>query len=800
MINKKAWTGLIGLLLATHTLVAQQGSVFINGFARITTKEKSWYIDTTGQKVFDKIEAVYHPVDSVSEQNIFANNDCSMAIVSSNGKKGMVNEKGQWVLKPEYDKLEVAFNVYLALYKQGKMTYADTWGKLLLPLQFEKAGILDDDRYDVKQNGKWGIYDVKQRQLTIPAVYDEIDYCGGCGSKSDYLYAKKNGKWGIISAANEVLVPFAFEHSHSMMRSDEWVCSFKQNGKDVVVNIPQKKVYGAPLYSQMEVIGNGMLKLKKGGRFGLINRNGEQVLDFVYDDIADPYGDYATGPYLTVRKGDKTGIVNTDGRIIIEPVLDEEVSCTDDYIIAARNGMYNVFDSTGKPMLPEDYNDIEPLKVSGGATLFALKQKALYGFFNPANGKVIAPAFHEVDRITSGRDKGLIQVVYQEKPGLYNADGTLLLPVKYDACERLTDRLLAVKAGTGTGVFDIGNQQEIIPAKFKYINPIAPDSSLLSVTAENESGDLVYGLYSLAGKELVPPVYTSVGPLNKDQYLLMKDRETAVFSLATGKITALPYKDIAQARVANTLIVSDSRSSWLWDVRTGKPVSAPFPMVRKYQDDTTLSCAIGEFGFGVASVTKNGKMGVINAIGQEVVPAIYDGVSILQQGVILLAKQNGYAWKYGYADTTGKLLVPLEYDYNVHGYIYDYEDSTFLPLYKSEDNYTRTYSKGMADRDGKVLVPAIYDRVFVGRNNTGFLVYKEARFTILDAAGKAVTAEQFKEVMLPPADNPYAESAVLTYPLLCKRNDRYVYLLRNGKTLPLEITGVVPFNPDADVW
>lgn len=799
-MNKKTLPGFIGLLLAGHTLLAQQGSVFVNGFARIATKEKSWFIDTAGQKAFDKIEATYHPVDSVSEQSIFSNTDRSMFIVSSNGKKGLINEKGQWVLKPEYDKLEVAFNIYLALYKQGKMTYADTWGKLLVPLQFEKVGILDDDRYDVKQQGKWGIYNVRQRQLAIPAVYDEFDYCGGCGRKSDYIYAKKNGKWGIISATNEVLVPFAFEHSHSMMRSDEWVCSFKQNGKDVVVNIPRKKVYTEPLYSQMEVIGNGMLKLKKDGRFGLIDRNGEQVLDFVYDDIADPYGDFTSGPFLTVRKGGKTGIVNTAGRVVIAPVLDEEVSCIDSYIVAARNGMYNVFDSTGKPLLQDDYNDIMPMRLSGDVPLFSLKQKALYGFFNAANGKVIAPQFHEVDMITSGKDKGLVQVTYQGKSGLYKSDGTLMLPIKYNGYELLTDHLMSVKTGTGTGLFDANTQQEIIPAKFKYVDLIAPDSTLLSVTAENESGDVVYGLYSLNGKELIPAVYPYIGPLNKDQFLLMKDKEKAIFSLATGKTTPLPYTEVVPAHVSNVLIVSDGRNAYLWNVVEGKTMSAPFPMVKKYQDDSTLVPSIGSFGFGVAPVAKNNKMGVINASGQEVLPSIYDGAVILKQGVILLARKDGDAWKYGYADTTGKLLVPLEYDYNVNGYLYDYEDSTYLPLYKSGDDYIHTYKRGMADRDGKVLVPAVYDKIFVGKSNTGFLAEKNEHFTILDAAGKAVTPEQFKAVMLDPSTNLYAESAVLTYPLLCRKGEQYVYLLRNGKTLPLQLTGVVSFNPDTDVW
>ncbi|MBC9934227.1 WG repeat-containing protein [Chitinophaga qingshengii] len=801
MMSKKTMTGLLGLLLAGHTLLAQQGSVFTNGFARIATKEKSWYINTAGEKVFDKIESSFPPVDSISNEHIFSSNTHSMMIVRNNGKYGLVDDRGKWVLKPEYDKLELQNNIYLNLYKQGKMTYADTWGKLLLPLQFEKVGILDDHRFDVKQQGKWGIYDATQGKLVIPAIYDEFDYCGGCGLKSDYVYAKKGGKWGIVSSSGEVLIPFAFEHKHSMMRSDEWVCSFTQQGKEVVVNIPLKKVYAAPTYSQMEVIGEGVLKAKKNGRFGLINVKGEQVLDFIYDNIEDPYGSYASGPYLTVTKGGKTGIVTASGKVVVAPSLDEDVICSDDYIIAAHDGMYNIYDSTGKPLLQQNYNGIELMSSSGNIPLFALKRQALYGFVNLSNGKVVTPAFHEVGMVTYGKDKGLVQVSYQGQSGLYKPDGTLLLPPKYRGYQLLSDTLLTFNTATGTGLFNTRAQQEIIPAKFKYIDPLAPDSTLLSVTAVTAAGEDVFGLYSLTGKELIPPVYTSLLPMNKDQYLVMKDNGNAVYSLSTGKMTPLPYSSVAPAHVPDLLIVSDGKNSFLWNVAKGKVVSKPYPMVKRYEGDTTLSPSIPEFAFGVAPVQQNGKMGAINSRGEEVLPFIYDGASMLKQGVILLIRKSGENWKYGYADTTGKLLVPLDYDYNADGYPYDYDDSEYLSLFKLSDGLSRThslsYKKGLADRSGKVVIPPLYNEVFIGNKNSGFVTKTEQTVTVLDASGKAITAEKFTAVMLDRLASPYSEGITLTYPLLCRKGEGYVYLLADGKTLPLRITDVTSFNNEA---
>jgi hypothetical protein len=526
-------------LLAVHTLSAQQGSVFHNGFARIEAQEKSWYIDTTGKKVFDQIMAMYHPVtttpaDDGGHSLMATNEQETMLLVSSNGKTGLVAGNGKWLLPPEYDTIELKWKTYLELRQQGKMTYADTYGKLLLPMQFEDAGILDDEHFDVKTGGKWGIYSTRENRLLIPAVYESFDYCGGCGRKGDYLFAQKNGKWGIIDFDNNILMPFEYEHEHAFMRSDNWVQCLKKQGQEVTINLKTKKEYAAPEYTGMTVIGNSLLKAQKNGKYGLISQDGATVTDFMYDDITDIYSETESGPYLQVTQNGKTGILREDGKVIIAPAYEGDIAASGEYFIIPVDGKYNLADTTGKKLLAKDYSEITAMGKYFAGPLFKLKQKALYGFYNPANRKVVEPAFFDIDRTTvTSPGMDLLQVSYQEKYGLYNATGEQVLPVVYNKPDDLAAALVAVKKGTGVKVPT--PKEPIIPEK---------KSQLLEKETAN-GGDPLYGYTDSTGKIMVPPIYNRLLVEKNGQGFLAQTRgKFIVLNKAGQPVSKQAFDDI----------------------------------------------------------------------------------------------------------------------------------------------------------------------------------------------------------------------------------------------------------------
>ncbi|HEY9261489.1 WG repeat-containing protein [Chitinophaga sp.] len=741
------------LLLAAPAVIAQKGSVFVRGFARIEANNKSWFINTKGENAFDEAIAMYHPVDSNADKSSnhqLIDDKETMTLVRRNGKMGVVNDQGNWVLQPVYDTIDLRWKTYLELHQGDKIGYADTHGKLLLPLQFQEAGILDEDHFDVKTNGKWGVFSVPKNKLVIPAIYEAFDYCGGCGAKGGYVFAQQNGQWGVVDFNNKVLLPFAYEHEHAFMRSDNWVLCFKKKGAEVVLNMGTNKEYLAPEYTNMELIGNSLLKAKKNGHYGLIGEDGTIVADFVYDEIESQEGEPDAGPFLTITKNKRTGVIREDGKIIIPPAYDGNITCYADCFIVPVNGSYNLLDTTGKKLLPKDYTEITAMGSTFSAEtatpLFILKQKALYGFYNPLNKKTVAPAFFEIDRTDSESPlHGLLEVSYQEKKGLYDVSGEQVLPMLYQDYAALSDHLILVKQQGNAGLYDSKNKRMLLPPAFNSIDLLESDSTLLLVT-KHTNENYLRGLYDHKGAVILPVVYSTVQELGQHQYLLTTDQggkpQYSIFNSDSRQKTPLNYDYVSVGVPSDKLIV-----------------------------------------------TKGDNTGIVDTRGHIVVPVSYEKVTYLKNNIIRLVNDQRM---FGYADSTGKLIVPLEYDVEAYGRE-STEDTTYLLLAKKDEH--GDYRQGLASGSGAILVPPIYDRVLSERNGHGFLVQKGRKFTVLNNAGQPISTLAFDDVVL--AENPGygASSVVYSFPLLCRKGQEYQYLGEDGQLLPLKITEVTTFSP-----
>ena len=104
---------------------------------------------------------------------------------------------------------------------------------------------------------------------------------------------------------------------------------------------------------------------------------------------------------------------------------------------------------------------------------------------------------------------------------------------------------------------------------------------------------------------------------------------------------------------------------------------------------------IEKFGyFGLAKVKLNGKYGIIDKVGKEIIPIIYDNLYQIESGLVRV-KLNG---KWGVIDTTLKELVPCIYDH-----IYSF--SSGLAKVKIKNKF------GFIDEVGEEVIPCIYDDI-----------------------------------------------------------------------------------------
>lgn len=140
---------------------------------------------------------------------------------------------------------------------------------------------------------------------------------------------------------------------------------------------------------------------------------------------------------------------------------------------------------------------------------------------------------------------------------------------------------------------------------------------------------------------------------------------------------------------------------------------------------------------GIAAVRKDGKWGYINVNGEEVTPAIYNDAVFFEKGLAAVKKEN----KWGYINTKGEEVTPFKYDS-----IYRFEDGEIVEV-PDEPKTLRLAKigkkKGFIDKNGKEVTPIEYDEYNVF--DDGFtMVRKGKNWGCIDEEGKEIIPLKYR--------------------------------------------------------
>ncbi|WP_161554566.1 WG repeat-containing protein [Sinomicrobium soli] len=841
-------------------------SRFVGGFARIVQDGKSFYIDTTGQYAFDKIYdgegfGKAWAVEQFREETESDPDGIPRTVFAvyrgRDNKWGVLAPDGSWLLHPRYNYTDEIFRKYGILPENTGNT-----GKAGSPdLEvFEDHTGLDGTRFMVMSEGKWGVYDLEKKEMTVPAIYEKMDYCWGCGLKSDYVYASMDDRWGVVSFENKVLVPFLYEHEHWGMRSDDWVQAFKRDGVPVLIYIPDAREFAGG-----ELMEGGFVKTLAGGKRGLSDSRGNDLLPPVYDDIRTAHDIYSQDrcPFFLLKQGDYYGIADIHGKVVQEPRY-EDIRFYRDYLIFRMDGKYGIMDIEGSDVLLPGYDDIYPFEISRAdgtrSYLFRTEDAGMYGFYNPENDVVVQPAFHKVEGAYSGyiggtgvELPGLVQVEYDGKTGLLDPEGEQVMPLQYQSWDHYDSQypqLVVVERNGNRGLFDIVLKKEVIPAAYgdvrkqerkdlvvvsteaygqgnkglftvegKQLLPVAytklePVGDLgISVSrkvyGKNGAEITVSGLFGFDGREILPVEYEGISTLSNEVWLLEQPGKNQLFLPRKEKRVPLKYPVVWKTGSPEVLLVSeDSLSGNLYRTSENRILPREYSAYyysRKPDTANTLP-VIRDFNDGLARIDittgNRHKYGFINTMGEAVVPLEYELASDrVKHGMILLGKQDDSGTgniKYGYADRTGKLVVPLEYDYTAQGDPV-YRTENHLLLLKREPGGMQRLFMGMAGHQGKVLVEPQFSKVLPFKNGKGFLLKKggnryidknyygnrtpPVKFGVADPGGNTVIPTVLDDIAFDGLLYHFDITVDLSFPVLGKEGEEWKYYTGTGESL-----------------
>lgn len=366
-------------------------------FAKEVKKEKEnvlkWgFINDKGEVVIDLI---YDDVKYFSE---------GLAAVKENGKWGFINKEGKVVIDFIYTDAE-PFKHGVARVSQGsEWGYIFPTGDYALSLNrwLEDNKSANGLRGTLKEIEGWNRSVVTYRWIdSVQNEDDLIIHYGSIKQSTDILrkvedYRNPN-KYGFYHEDYEtVQIPFIYDDAYSFNHSS--ITAVKKDDKWGVINRNGEEIKPF-IYDDARAVNESYLALKQGDRWGFISSEGEVKVPFEYKEVSDFHDLVAV---VTVEEKDKQGLVKTyvnkEGRHLSDKYYKKAYDFSHELGVVAEEEKnffnkgrikYGVIDGYGKEVVSPDYDFIFPF--SEGKALVIRKdkkEKLHFAYINKA-GEVI---------------------------------------------------------------------------------------------------------------------------------------------------------------------------------------------------------------------------------------------------------------------------------------------------------------------------------------------------------------------------------------------------------------------------
>ena len=257
--------------------------------------------------------------------------------VNEEGKYGVVSTTKKEILESKYDEIsQIYLNDYYLVKEEGVQKIIKSTGEAIIENGFDEIKYPTTKGVIFVKNGLYGEMN-EDGETVIEAKYQDLKEA----EKGTYI-AKQNDKYGIIDSAGNEKIPFIYIGITYNEKANLYLAEDEQYQTSIIDKQFNKKVTGIlsemnteDLYIKMRVNGenkyynfnieeksnteilkeNTIFLSKKDGKYGYVDKKGNQVTEFIYDDATEQneYG------YVAVKKNGLWGSLDKDGKVIIEP-------------------------------------------------------------------------------------------------------------------------------------------------------------------------------------------------------------------------------------------------------------------------------------------------------------------------------------------------------------------------------------------------------------------------------------------------------------------------------------------------
>ena len=339
-----------------------------------------------------------------------------------------------------------------------------------------------------------------------------------------------------------------------------------------------------------------VLKIQKGGKYGLVNLEGKEILSCEYDEITLLPEVENT---ILISKDGNYGIVNEEGKIIVEPQYAEIINFGEEanagFIVKNSEGKYGLVDITNNKVLETKYDKIQKTHegdyyvVTESGTQKVIKK----------DGTESLSTKNEIISILKNTE-GVIYKTSDNKYGVMNLSGENIIESNYDQLEEAKTGMFIAKRDNKYGIIDEKNETKL---EFNNQSIIYNEKGDFYITEdENYNNKILNNNYETKLEGILTDIDDEKG------YIELKQGEE--YKYYNFKFEEQKEEDIF---TNNTLFVDKKDGKYGLIDKKGKTV------VEYIYDEMTRQ---NEFGY--VAVKKDGKWGAIDRNGKVVQDPIYE--------------------------------------------------------------------------------------------------------------------------------------------------------------------------------
>ena len=262
------------------------------------------------------LECKYENIDKIVGKNLF--------VIREQGKQKVINSEGEYIIQEGYDEIiSILNNGEGIICKKGdKYGIININNEIKIDFLYEDLKETKDNLFIAKENNKYGVIDLN-KNIKIEFKYNKIEY-----SKDANIYIAEN-----IDYTNE------FFNSKFELKQTGYLVQINTEKAYLEIRQDEEYKYYDYNFNSKEVediyIDNTLYISKKDSKYGFVDKDGNIVVDYIYDD-ATKQNEFG---FAGIKKDGRWGSIDKNGNIIQQPIYNLDEYLIIDFIGRWHYGM-----------------------------------------------------------------------------------------------------------------------------------------------------------------------------------------------------------------------------------------------------------------------------------------------------------------------------------------------------------------------------------------------------------------------------------------------------------------------------